>query len=116
MRNYEMPLCRNELGRRNLHGQELLMNSERAHQERSIVKPFSSLIPVITSRSHYFQLLLCALCSSFSYELGYKMLHVFCVRKYRCTTQHITMCLISPAAVWPWADIIGSVAELLDVK
>lgn len=62
VRNYEMPLCRNELGRENQHREELRMNSERAHQEWSIVKPFSSLITIITSSPRYFQLLFCALC------------------------------------------------------
>lgn len=54
MRSSEMPLCRNELGRGNQHWEELTINSERAHQERSIVKSFSSLIPVITFRSSLF--------------------------------------------------------------
>lgn len=36
VRNYEMPLRRNELRRGNQLGEELMMNSERAHQERSI--------------------------------------------------------------------------------
>lgn len=51
VRNYEMPLYRNKLGRGNQLREELMMNSERAHQEKSIVKPFSSLIPIITSSS-----------------------------------------------------------------
>lgn len=54
VRSSQMPLCRNELGRRNQHWEELTINSERAHRERSIVKPFSSLIPIITFSSSLF--------------------------------------------------------------